>query len=45
MLAFLRFAGVLSVTGVPAVAIVASVPADPGGVLRIFKAVNETRDR
>jgi hypothetical protein len=27
--------GVLAVTGVPAVAIVASVPADPGGVLHI----------
>ncbi len=28
-------AGVLAVTGVPAVAIVAGVPADPGGILRI----------
>jgi hypothetical protein len=30
-------AGFLAVTGVPAVAIVASVPADHGGVLRIVQ--------
>jgi hypothetical protein len=41
MLAFLLFAGVLAVTGVPAPAIVASVPADPCGVLRIL-LYNET---